>query len=175
MDRSNWFSERDWSWADEPDDEEAQEGEYNAGEWPIYRNSLIFENENDSRVAHRALIADLSKDGWESYGRGSDWWNDRFRRRIEKPRWIRSTIYYSRKIGLWSIRAKFCTQPDIGESEEFVGIHESYMVGVNPNATKKMARIVATHERILERLVREGWEVDGKCYEWWQTRIRRRK
>lgn len=64
------------------------QGVYTAGASEIWtyspRQSQSPDNErSEVRALHGNLIDKLVKDGWESVGHGSCWYNDKFRRRVK--------------------------------------------------------------------------------------------
>jgi len=63
------------------------EGEYSAGSSGQLLAGPIFDKPNsdnrETKMAHSELVAKLVSDGWEPVpNKGSNWWNDRFRRRV---------------------------------------------------------------------------------------------
>jgi hypothetical protein len=121
--------------------------------------------------AHEVLVNRLVSQGWEQSDRGTNWWNTRFRRKID-PNWDRCVIdVETNRVGLFTGKNKFCTRAggvkgvyNAGDSPVFKG---------QPSSTKK--EVVEAHRVLVERLIADGWEpIDVGIYDWWAQRFRRR-
>jgi ribosomal protein S27AE len=125
---------------------------------------------NFNHPAHKALVNKLVTQGWEQSDRGTNWYNTRFRRKID-PNWDRCVIDLETiREGFFKKENKFCARAggakgvyNAGDSPVFNGFH--------------IKEAKEAHRVLVERLIAGGWEpTDVEIYDWdwWAQRFRRR-
>jgi hypothetical protein len=111
--------------------------------------------------SHADLVAILTLDGWEPLGTGTNWWEERFRRKLVHRQW--DYAYVTMRRSRFVLETLDATgQETVAEGPKLKGM----------TAPRKAENGRASHEELVSALCAQAWEpfnspVTGRWWEQW--------
>lgn len=137
------------------------EGQYSAGEvFYDFGNSPPKSGNATCIATHRALIGELVLENWEPDGKGKSWWNERFKRNLDKPRYEKCVILPERAKVSWTGKEKVIVE-GFGPKGTY-RLSESDVLPGTTNQSYDTKSYRAARANLATKLCSEGWESVGE-------------